>query len=227
MHKAGDSSLQHKGGDMTQKRRKVSLGFCDEKQDEGFHIIYLYNDDYERKRTMAKFLQEGIQEGEKVLYLVHDVSPSDMRLELGEMGVDTDTAQKAFEMMDAHYKHCPGEVFSKEYMLGLVGEYYENALKDGYVGARGAGEMSWAAENGRAELKDLIEYEARLNSILAEHPLTTVCQYNVRLFSGEVIMDLLSVHPLSLVRGQLVRNPFYIPPDVFLNGPNQRVGSIQ
>ena len=29
-------------------------------------------------------------------------------------------------------------------------------------------------------------------------------------------MDVLSVHPVMIVRGQLVKNPYYIEPDEFL-----------
>ena len=29
-------------------------------------------------------------------------------------------------------------------------------------------------------------------------------------------MDVLDVHPVMIVRGQLVKNPYYIEPDVFL-----------
>jgi len=29
-------------------------------------------------------------------------------------------------------------------------------------------------------------------------------------------MDVLNVHPVMIVRGQLVKNPFYLEPDIFL-----------
>lgn len=207
---------------MSRKRRKVSLGLSTDEYDEGCHIIYLYNNDHERKHTMARYLRQGLANDEKVLYLVHDISPQEMREELGKLGVDTETAQKAFDMMVAHYKQCPGEVFSKDYMLAAVKEYYKSAIADGYAGARGAGEMSWAAESGCADFTELINYECALNQILEDYPLTTVCQYDVRLFSGQIIMDMLSVHPVAIVRGQVVRNPYYIPPDKFLDDLQHR-----
>lgn len=202
---------------MGSERRKVSLGVSDEIYDEGCHIVYLYNDNEEKKRTMARFLQRGLDDGEKVLYLVHDISPSEMRQELCALGVSAYDSEQAFDMMEAHFKHCPNEVFAPNVMLGLVGAYYDGAVREGYSGARGAGEMSWAADGGRANLDQLIDYENKLNEILTEHPLTTICQYDVRLFSGALIMDILSVHPITIVNGQVIKNPFYVPPDEFLH----------
>jgi hypothetical protein len=197
-------------------QRFVSLGLSDEKVPEGHHIVFIYSDDDEKKRTMAKFLQEGLLANEKVLYLVNDIAPDDMRTELCALGVDATASQSAFDMMEAHYKQCPGGYFAPDYMLNVVGEYYRGALREGFAGARGAGEMSWALEEGRTTMPELLGYEARLNDILLEHPLTTVCQYDARRFSGQVIMDLLSVHPMAIVKGQLVKNPYFVAPAKFL-----------
>ena len=159
---------------MKQKKRQVSWGVAADAVPEGCHILFFYDSHGEKKRTMARFLQQGQEEDEKVPYLVNDVSPDEMRKELCELGVDAS-------------------------------------------GARGAGEMSWAAEEGRAKMEELLADEARLNEILVENPLTTICQYDVRRFSGQVIIDLLCVHPMAIVRGQLVKNGYYVPAREFLH----------
>ncbi|MCP4133061.1 MAG: hypothetical protein GY754_18995 [bacterium] len=208
---------------MIKKYREITLGFSDEKFREGHHIVFIYNDDWERKRTMAKFLQQGLLENEKVLYLVDDISPDEMRKELMGLGVDVDEKQNDFDITAGHYTHCPDHYFSPNFMLGMVGNYYDTAIKEGFVGARGAGEMSWALIEGRSTVPELLWYEAQLNTILKEHPLTTVCQYDARRFDGGIIMDMLSVHPMMIVRGQLVKNPGYIEPEVFLKEYNERM----
>ncbi|MBN2737636.1 MAG: MEDS domain-containing protein [Spirochaetales bacterium] len=208
---------------MARDYRNISLGFTEESFPEGHHIVFIYNDDWERKRTMAKFLQRGLSDNEKVLYLVDDISPDEMKLELLELGVDVDEKQKDFDITRGHYALCPGNYFSGDYMLSLVGNYYDDAISEGFSGARGAGEMSWALVEGRATIPDLLRYEAELNKILLDHPLTTVCQYDARRFDGAVIMDMLSVHPMMIVRGQLVKNPSYVPPELFLREYNERL----
>ncbi len=208
---------------MSRQYRQISLGFSEEKVREGHHIVYIYNDDRERKRTMAKFLQRGLLDNEKVLYLVNDISPEEMRKELMALGVDVDQKQEDFDLTRGHYTHCPGKVFSRDFMLGMVGQYYDDAIEAGYVGARGAGEMSWALMEGCCTIPDLLNYEATLNEILNDHPLTTVCQYDARRFDGALIMDMLSVHPMMIVRGQLVKNPSYVEPQIFLKEYQERL----
>lgn len=207
---------------MLMRKRKVSLGFADGEFEEGHHIIYVYNDDHERKLTIAKFLQQGFLDEEKVLYLLTDISSDDMKQELQHLGVDIDGHQQDFDLSAGHYSYCPDNCFSSDFMLGIVAEYYDKALEEGYMGARGAGEMSWALEEGRSTVPELLNYEAELNNILTKHPLTTICQYDARRFDGSLIMDVMSVHPLMIVRGQLVKNPYYISPAEFLKEYNER-----
>ena len=211
---------------MELKKREISMGFADQTFAEGQHIIYLYNDDRERKQTMAKFLQQGLLENEKLLYLVDDISPEEMKKELIGLGLDIQDIQRGFEITEGHYTCCPDQYFTSNFMLDTVGQFYETAIKEGFSGARGAGEMSWSLVEGRASLEELVEYEIRLNHILKDYPLTTVCQYDARRFDGALIMDMLSVHPMMIVRGQLVKNPSYVEPDIFMQEYRERMSQI-
>jgi hypothetical protein len=85
----------------------------------------------------------------------------------------------------------------------------------GFPAARVIGEMSPEVQDipgGRR----LLEYEARVSLLLAERPITTVCQYDANLFDGATIMEVLKVHPQMIVNGAVIHNPFYIPPAEFL-----------
>jgi hypothetical protein len=62
-----------------------------------------------------------------------------------------------------------------------------------------------------------MEYEALVNEVVITHPVTAVCQYDANKFSGSTILDVLKVHPMMIVHGQIVRNPYYIKPQDFLN----------
>jgi len=72
-----------------------------------------------------------------------------------------------------------------------------------------------AGERGM-DLAGVVEHEARLTPLLLHHPSTVCCQYDSRRFSGAILMDVLSVHPVMRIRGQLVRNPLYLEPADFL-----------
>jgi hypothetical protein len=203
--------------DTISNRRKISLGFTDESVDEGQHICYLYNDDCERRRIMAKYLESGLLAHEKVLYLVDLMTPDEMLVSLEELGVDVRSKMADLTVAEAASVYCPRGQFDPEEMLGIARAFYQKAVNEqGYAGMRGTGEMSWCLVEGRVNETSLMEYEARLNQLIAECPLNACCQYDVRRFDGNTIMDVLAVHPAMIVRGQLVRNPYYIQPEVFL-----------
>jgi len=205
-------------------RRDISLGFSDERVPEGQHICYLYIDDAERMRVIAKFMESGLKSREKLLYMVDVMTPDEMLDCLEELGVDARSQPSQFTMAEAASTYCPTGVFNTKYMLDLITKFYLQAVNiEGYEGARGTGEMSWCLVEGRADEAALLEYEASLNLLIEKYPLTACCQYDARRFDGSTIMDVLSVHPVMLVRGQLVKNPYYIPPDQFLREYHARV----
>ena len=198
-------------------RRMISLGFTAEKIPEGQHICYVYNDDAERLPVMAKFLESGMLAHEKLLYLVDTMTPAEMLDCLEELGVDVQTKAGNLTVAEAARTNCPTGIFHADEMLDTVRTFYRQAVdQEGYAGARGAGEMSWCLVEGRADELSLMEYEARLNQLLVEYPYTACCQYDARRFDGGVLMDVMAAHPFTILRGQLVRNPYFVEPEVFL-----------
>jgi hypothetical protein len=85
-------------------------------------------------------------------------------------------------------------------------------------GARATGETSWSREVPGGEL--IVEYEAKLNTLLLDLPVTALCQYDVHRFDGATILDILRVHPLMLIAGQVVANPYYVGHEQFLGHRN-------
>jgi len=105
--------------------------------------------------------------------------------------------------------------FDPERMLGVLRNYHEDSVSGGYPAARVIGEMAPMVQHVPGGNR-LLEYEARVSILLRDHPVTAVCQYDARAFDGAVIMDILKVHPFMVVRGSVVHNPFFIPPEEFL-----------
>jgi hypothetical protein len=197
--------------------RSISLGFTEERVPEGQHICYLFNDSFERRRVMAKYIESGLLENEKVLYLADDLTGEEMLDSLEELGVEVRSRLEQLTVAQAASTYCPGGVFVGEKMLEATRDFYRQAVgREGYRGARGTGEMSWCLVEGRADESAILEYEAHLNELVADHPYTACCQYDVRRFDGRMILDVLAIHPYSIVRGQLVKNPYYIGPQAFL-----------
>lgn len=182
-------------------------------------MCYIYNDDRERREIMTAFIESAFVEGEQVYYAASgtdgDQSGPDMRRFDADMPPAT---QSAFQLSDAGALYCPDGRFEPERMLGCVRSLYRKSVADGFRGARGSGEMGWALQNPPG-VERLVEYEALLNTLAPSHPVTLICQYDARRFDGASLFQIIAVHPAMIVRGQVLRNPYYIPPDRYLTAP--------
>jgi hypothetical protein len=49
-----------------------------------------------------------------------------------------------------------------------------------------------------------------------------ICFYDVELFRGEIVLDVLKIHPKVLVGGMLVENPYLINAEELLAGRPSR-----
>jgi len=115
---------------------------------------------------------------------------------------------------DIYFKN---DRFDPDRMIEVLTKYHEDSVLEGYPAARVIGEMSPEIQHIPGGSR-LLEYESRVSLLQRKHPVTCVCQYDARSFDGAMIMDVLKVHPLMVIRGAVVRNPFFVPPEAFLAG---------
>lgn len=191
-------------------QRMTSLGFTEQAFPAGTHMCYIYADDREHQEIMSKFVESAMSEQEWVSYFADVLSVEDLPAHLARLGIrlPQEPAAGHFEGDVAQRIYCPDGTFIPQRMLDRVRELYLESVRAGYSGARATGEMSWALK-GLPGSERLIEYESGLNAVVRECPATLVCQYDARRFSGATLYDVLNVHPYMIVRGQIVRNPYY------------------
>jgi signal transduction histidine kinase/FixJ family two-component response regulator len=75
--------------------------------------------------------------------------------------------------------------------------------------------MSWALDT-KTEARELVAYESELNRFLPRYPQVMLCLYDLDQFNGEVLIGILETHPLVLLAGMVMENPYYIEPDQVL-----------
>jgi len=203
--------------------RKIPLGFDTEPRPAGTHMCMIFNDDAERRSVIAKYIQSGLDANEQVGYFVDTMSAEDLKRWMRELGValPDELEGRQYSVAEAAQTYCPDGTFQVERMIDTVGAAYFRSIREGYAGARVAGEMTWATR-GLAGSENLAEYECRVNILVRTVPTTAVCQYDARRFDGAMLYDILSVHPMMIVHGQVVRNPYYVEAEDFLAG---RLGS--
>lgn len=197
----------------------VDLGFAELKLPAGTHICQIYSDDAERDDSLMQFIACGLKAREKAACFSENVTAAKLGEYLAKSGISQDEAigSGALTKAGTNEVYFANDKFDPDVMLGLLSEFYDKSVAEGYSAARVIGEMSKdiATVAGGSRL---IEYESRVSMLLRDHPVTAVCQYNAADFDGATIMDVLKVHPMMVVRGSVIQNPFYISPEEVLAG---------
>jgi hypothetical protein len=112
--------------------------------------------------------------------------------------------------------------FDQDAMLRSVETLVQSGTAAGYGLTNLVGHhMDWVFLDNAATY-NLVEYEARLNHVLSKYNHPVICNYNPSKFGAHVAMDIVRTHPLVIIGGLLRGNPFFIPPEQFLNEMRER-----
>lgn len=199
---------------MNKRKQEMEIGFTQEILPGCHHLCLIYDDDAQQRKIVSEYLAAGMKRGEIVRYFTDTTAPDDVRGWFSDMGMalkDDDS----FRMVDAESAYCPGGSFVPQQVIDNALSRYTTAKEAGYSGSRVSGEMSWVLRDIPGS-KRLLEYEIGLNMIQDDFPHIGMCQYDARLFDGATLFQILQVHPYMVAHGQIVKNPFYIKPEEFL-----------
>ena len=184
----------------------------------GDHICALYVSQAERDQMMLPFLRAGLRAGHKCFCVV-DSSPTSQVLE--GLGDDVETkealSRHQLELFAAGESYLRTRPFTTEGILDFWRETVPVAATEGgYAFSRVTAEMPWALHDLPDEREEFFRYEAELNRF-GPVPQAIVCLYDLGHFGGGILLDLLRTHPKLVVSGQLVENPYCLPPDQYLS----------
>lgn len=200
-----------------QKPSLIDLGFTQALLPAGTHICQIYTDEMERDDSLMKFLLKGIQTGELNACFSANICRDKLAAFFSENGVSLDEVEKSGLLLrrDPHEVYFLDNRFDPDRMIGLLTNFHKDSQQRHCTGARVIGEMSTEILKVDGGSR-LLEYESRVSVLLRERPVTAVCQYDARVFDGATILEVLKVHPMMIVRGSVVQNPFFIPPEEIL-----------
>jgi MEDS: MEthanogen/methylotroph, DcmR Sensory domain len=174
----------------------------------------------EEYAALLPFINEGLERGEKACHTVDPRRRDQHLARLAAAGLDVramlDSGQ--LELRDWASAHLSGGGFDRERTRALFAKVVEDSALKGYPLVRFVSQMEWALEAGIG-IDELLEYEAKANEtwIRREGPVSPViCTYDIRKFSGEVVVEIMRTHPLIVIGGILQENPFFVPPEEFL-----------
>jgi hypothetical protein len=195
---------------MAEPGRHICLGFTDEPYPAGTHICYLYNSDEERRQILPLYAQQALSANEAFNYVADVPSRAELQQVLEHLDLAAAARERPEQMgvaitAEGYY---PKGRFDPDDMIARLREAYQQCHAHGMAGARFAGEMSWALR-GVPGADRILECESRINDLIEEAPMTIMCQYDLTKFDGGLIWEVLNAHPVVILGGHVLRNPFY------------------
>jgi MEDS: MEthanogen/methylotroph, DcmR Sensory domain len=184
----------------------------------GSHVCAFYRGAADRDRLLGGYLDAGLSAGDKCVCVVDSPSTAQRLQALPRACGDPGPFDGQLDVHLPESTYLAGGEFSTGHMLTFWTEKMAKAEVAGYTFCRLAGEMTWALRDAPG-VEHLVGYESALNQVTARRPVTVLCLYDLDRFSGEVVISIVKTHPLVLVQGILVENPYYVPPEQFLRSP--------
>jgi hypothetical protein len=114
-------------------------------------------------------------------------------------------------LIDKREEFFQNKRFDPYFVLSHHQSFISKALKEGWSAARGALDMSWVTE-GSATPSQVLKYEAAADAVFTfqNSPVVIIVQYNYGKLAGEIVVELLKLHPLAVVGKYIKRNPYYV-----------------
>ena len=180
------------------------------------HICAFFHSMEEARRTLLPFIAGGLERGDKTDLIVNANDRDEHLQWLRDSRIEVDklTTSGQLEVFSWPETYLRSGAFHQQDAIRMIRQLLADARLEGFSRVRGIGDMQWARENRRG-VEDAMEYEAQLNSIIANDDVI-MCVYDLTRFSGAEIIDVIRTHPAALIGGVLQQNPFFIPPEQFL-----------
>ena len=183
------------------------------------HICAFFNSLDEEHRVLRSFIKDGFDRGDKAFHLVDPDLSEDHLRRLAEAGIDVGQAMGTGQLELRRWQDAQlrGDRFDQNAMLALIEEVLQSGPAAGYPLVRFLGHMEWALlDKPSLDHLSFIEFETRVNYMLAKYDDPVICAYDLSKFSAKMIVDIIRTHPVVIIGGVLQENPFFVPPDQFL-----------
>jgi PAS domain S-box-containing protein len=185
----------------------------------GDHLGFLYQTEAEHRALLTPFLRQGLERGEKVVYIM-DVHPAETILDyLRDEGLEVEPylARGQLRLMTPAETFLRTGVFNPDDMIAFWQTETERALAEGYQALRAAGELTWALQD-LPDPERLFEFESKLSAFLPGTKFLAVCLYEGSRLDSEMLFNVLTTHPAVATDAEIHDNFYYLPPADLVQG---------
>lgn len=180
------------------------------------HLALFYESTSEQFNAAAAYLKYALSTNHKCLYLLDVNSLQQVKAAFRAASIDVERRIDADDLVirDAASVYLDSG-FDLERMIQTLEDECSNSLVAGYDGLCVVGENSWCFHT-EMEFDHILDFEAEFDKKYPDLPVIALCQYDLTRFSGESAAKALWTHENIIYRGTVCENPFYIPPEEYM-----------
>ncbi len=187
------------------------------------HVCAFFNNDEEEYRILLPFIKDGMKCGDKAVHVLNPEQHQDHLQRLTAAGIDPAATQQSgqLELRTNTEVYLPDGRFDQDRMLGVFEQLASGNTTGEFPMSRICCRMDWAMKD-QSHVDEVIEFESRVNDVWLNHDDAVICTYHLGQFGGDAVIDIMRTHPMVIIGGLLQQNPFFVPPDEFLQEFRQR-----
>jgi hypothetical protein len=186
----------------------------------GSHICQLYSKVTEIPRVTAHLLRVGLSLNEKCLFAAAPPQVKELREELEKLQVDVDAVLASGQLVLYEEREvflANGKRFDPYFLLSSHQTFIAQALREGWHAVRISIDMSWLLKD-IATPEQILKYEAASDAVFTfqNAPIIALMHYDHSKLLPSLVVELLKLHPISVVGKYIKRNPYYLNSEQYM-----------
>lgn len=192
------------------------IELCGQQLPHPGHVCAFFDSREQKYEILAPFFKDAIEAGDEIVNIVDARHRPGHIKALVDAGVPLEPAMASGQVniltSEETYLQEGDDILPN--LLDFLGQTLVRAKQEGHC-LRTCGEMNWVAE-GKLPMKQVLQYEARVNNFLPDHECTLVCVYDLAVTPTSMVSDILATHPFAIIQGRLRENAHYVQPHEYL-----------
>ncbi len=187
----------------------------------GSHICQLYSKVTEIPKVTAHLMRVGLSLSEKCMFVAAPAQVKEFRDELLKLHVDVDKLLESGQLVlheerDA-FLAANGKRFDPYFLLSSHQTFIAQALREGWQAVRISIDMTWLAKD-IATPEQILKYEAASDAVFTfqNAPIIALMHYDHSKLLPSLVVEMLKLHPISVVGKYIKRNPFYLNSEQYM-----------
>jgi two-component system sensor kinase FixL len=166
----------------------------------GAHICFIYQSGADLIEILAPYFATGLRSNEYCIWVTSESLPvgeATAALRAATPDWDVFVANGQIDVLDWRDWYKTSGAFDAERVSRMWLEKLDSALKAGFDGVRLAGDTFWLGED---EWESFVDYEARLDPIIAEKRVIAICTYAMQKSGMRELFDAVANHDFAIVK---------------------------